>query len=177
MTTQIDVRAILSRTGQLHRDLLTRPTGRAVRTSIEAELAAAQAADVVILDFSGIRLIDFSCADEILAQLVRLAPCVVLVRGLSEFHAEPVLQVLERQHLAVVVEHDGSLSLMGEVGSSSRTAFGALAARRGTATAPEELARELAWPMDDVTAALDDLAGRRLVIHGAGRYHLPSAVA
>ncbi len=173
MIIEIGVRDLMPRTGQPQCDLLTRPTGRKVRGAIEARMAA-QASDVVILDFADIRLIDFSCADEVLAQLVQLAPCVVLVRGLADHHVDAVLQVLERQHLAVVVEQDGALGLLGEVGSRPRAAFERLA-ERGVA-APEDLADDL-LPADDVAAALDELAGRRLIIRGAGRYHLPTAVA
>ena len=175
MRTEIDVRGMLARTGMPHSDLITRPTGRAVRSSIEAELAGAQGADVVILDFSAIRLIDFSCADEILARLVQLAPCVVVMRGLAEHHVDPVLQVLERQHLAVVIEAGDGLELLGSVEPPTRAAFDCLAGRRGAAAAPEDLAAELAMPADEVAAALDELAGRRLILGAAGRYHTPSA--
>ncbi len=173
MIIEIGVRDLLPRS-QHACDLLTRPTGREIRRSIETRLAA-QATDVVILDFSRIRIIDFSCADEVLAQVVQLAPCVVVVRGLTEHHVDAVIQVLERQHLAVVVEQDGALDLLGEVASRPRAAFEAPKGR-GVAAA-EELAPELALPADDVAAALDELAGRRLILRGAGRYHVPTAVA
>lgn len=172
MTTEIDVRGMLSRTGQLNSDLITRPTGRAVRSSIEAELGRTPATDVVVLDFSAIRLMDHSCADEIIAQLVQIAPCVLLVRGLAEHNVDPVEQVLERQQLALVVEQDGTLVLLGTVADLARAAFARLAARGGAAA--EELAADLSWPLDEVSAALDELAGRRLIIRTADRYHPPT---
>ena len=171
MKTEIDMRGMLARVGQ-HSDLITRPTGRAVRTSIEAALGSPEAADVVVLDFSDIRLMDHSCADEILARLVAATPCVLLVRGLADHHVDPVEQVLERQHLALLVEHDGTLVLLGTVAEAARAAFARLAAT-GAAGA-DELARDLAWPIEDVAAALDELAGRRLIINAHGRYHTPT---
>jgi len=171
LITEIDVRGVLSRTGLPHRDLITRPTGRAVRSSIEAELGDAAGADVVVLDFSDIRLLDCSCADEVLARLVIDSPRVILVRGLADHHVDPVEQVLERQQVALVVEHDGTLSLLGPVAERARAAFRRLA-ERGAAKA-DELAAELAWPLEEVAAALDDLAGRRLILSVQGRYQTP----
>lgn len=174
MTTQIDVRGILSRTGLTNNDLITRPTGRAVRYGIEAELDAASASDgVVVLDFSAIRLIDCSCADEVLARLVQGTPRVYLVRGLAEHHVDPVAQVLERQQIAVVAEQDGSLQLLGPVSERTRAAFTWLAAS-GAADAGQ-LAADLSWSLEDAAAALDDLAGRRLILSVQGRYQTPDA--
>jgi hypothetical protein len=177
LITEIDVRGMLSRTGLPHGDLITRPTGRAVRSSIEAELGDGGAdgdgavTDVVVLNFTDIRLMDCSCADEVLARLVLASPRVFLVRGLAEHHVDPVEQVLERQQLALVVEQDGALALLGPVAERARAAFRRLA-ERGAAKA-DELAAELAWPLEEVAAALDDLAGRRLILSVQGRYQTP----
>jgi hypothetical protein len=170
LITEIDVRGVLTRTGRPHSDLITRPTGRAVRSGIEAELGES-GAPVVVLDFSAIRLMDCSCADEVLARLVQDSPRVFLVRGLAEHHVDPVEQVLERQQIVVIVEHGGVLSLLGPVAERTRAAFLGLAARG--AAAADELAAELAWPLEDVAAALDELAGRRLILSAQGRYQTP----
>lgn len=172
MITEIDVRGILTRTGRPHSDLITRPTGRAVRSGIEAELGANGAGEVVILNFTDIRLIDCSCADEVLARLVQESPRVFLVRGLADHHREAFEQVLGRARLAVVVEQDGSLTLLGAVAERARELFVRLA-RRGAAAA-DELAAELAWPVEEAAAALDDLAGRRLILSVQGRYQTPA---
>lgn len=177
MSTQIDVRDILSRTGLPNNDLITRPTGRAVRYGIEAALdaAAAPGDDVVILDFSAIRLMDCSCADEVLARLLQGTPRVYLVRGLAEHHVDPVEQVLERYQVAVVAEQDGGLLLLGPVSDRTRAAFAWLAAS-GDADA-DQLAADLAWPREEAAAALDDLAGRRLILSAQGRYQIPNVAA
>lgn len=93
-------------------DLVTRHTGRAVRASIEQGLAGG----VVIarMDFAGVGLIDFSCADEIVAKLLRERVRVLLVRGLTDGHREALEPVLERAGLAVLCElPDGTLDALG----------------------------------------------------------------
>lgn len=183
MTTEIDVRAVLSRSVcEFHSDLVTRPTGRAVRTSIEAELERFPGTNVAVLDFASVRVIDCSCADEVVAKLLRasLTPSspasdtFFLIRGLSDAHAELLEGVLVRHELALVAEKGGALGLLGWVAEGARAAFDRLASR-GSAAA-EELAADLAWPLDQARAVLDELAGRRLVMRAAERY-LPFTAA
>ena len=70
MITHIVLEAVLRTSlAAPYADLVTRPTGRAVRASIEQALDAD--AGVALLDFTGVRLMDFSCADEIVAKLSR----------------------------------------------------------------------------------------------------------
>jgi len=179
--TQIDVRTILSRIGPDRRDLVTRPTGRAVRTSIETELAQLAGWSVVVLDFTDVRLMDLSCADEIVAKLLHAwvgpaAPARVcfLVRGLNDHQIEDVEEVLRGQRLALVAESQGALRLIGEVADQWRVAFERLATKGRSAA--EDLAADLAWPLDDVRAALTELALRQLILEDAGDY-LPPQVA
>ena len=51
-----------------YRHLVTRPTGAAVRHSIELALSRSDCL-TALLDFSDIELLDFSCAEEIVAKL------------------------------------------------------------------------------------------------------------
>jgi hypothetical protein len=180
---EIDVRAVLSKSVcEFHSDLVTRPTGRAVRSGIEAHLLEHPDVTVVILDFSAVRVLDCSCADEVIAQLLlRRAggdasrPTHFLVRGLDEAHADQIDDVLRRHGLALVAEErDGSTRLLGWVTDLMRIAWERLA-RRGPSE-PEELASDLAWPLADARAALDELALHRLVIRADRRYlPLPAA--
>lgn len=97
-------------------DLVTRPTGRAVRASIEEALADAA---VALLDFTGVGLIDFSCADEIVAKLSRDRVRVLLVEGLTEGHREALEPVLEAAGLAVLCPRaDGTLDALGRRASA-----------------------------------------------------------
>lgn len=183
MITEIDVRAVLSRSvAEFHHDLVTRPTGRAVRSSIEAELRQYRGMNVVVLDFSAVRLIDWSCADEIVAKLLQASlstessasELFFVIRGLSEHNAELLEDVLLRHQLALVAEEGGTLKILGWVADRARLAFERLALR-GSAAA-EELAADLACSLDEAKSLLDDLVGRRLVMRAAERY-LPLSAA
>lgn len=90
-------------------NLVTRPTGVAVRSFIEARLRSTDDGVVTVIDFSRVGMMDFSCADEIVAKLVlqqELAkPSRVVFSGLSESHLEAIDVVLER-HGMVLVSHE-----------------------------------------------------------------------
>jgi len=109
----IDVHAVLQQSVPgFYADLVTRPTGRAVRESIERVIVGAEAV-VARIDFSGVGCIDYSCADEIIAKLLREVK-VLLLRGLSEGHREAIEPVLNGHGLAVLVElADGTLETLG----------------------------------------------------------------
>jgi hypothetical protein len=177
--TQIDVFGVLASVGSgSHRDLVTRSTGRAVRSSIEMQLAQLTGLTVVVLDFSSVRLIDCSCADEIVAKLLQssLAPeagaaTLFLIRGLNDHQIEEITEVLKRHQLALVAESHGGLQLLGDVADQARLAFQRIAAR-GYAAATD-LAADLAWPLEDVHAALSELTGRRLVIREDKLFYPP----
>ena len=183
MITQIDVLGVLSRVGTgAHRDLVTRSTGRAVRSSIEMELAQRTGLTVVVLDFTAVRLIDCSCADEIVAKLLQgsLAtdaggPTFFLIRGLNDHQIEEITEVLKRHQLALVAESHGALQVLGDVADQARLAFQRIA-ERGRAGAAE-IAQDLAWPLEDVQAALTELTGRRLVMRDDELYRPPAMPA
>jgi hypothetical protein len=185
ITQQIDVRDVLARVGPDwpdRRDLVTRPTGRAVRSSIETELALLSGRTVVVLDFTDVRTIDCSCADEIVAKLVMASlvnesslDAFFVIRGLSDDQMEDVDQVLRRQQLVLVAEVGGALQLVGEVADEARVTFAHLALR-GMAAA-EELAAELSRPTDVVRAILDELSLRRVLLRDSDGYRPPTAAA
>ena len=79
MINHIDVSSVLRRTVcDLYSNLVTRPTGAAVRTEIENLLAAWRGPSLTVIDFSHVNLLDFSCADEVVAKL--------LLRFEGEYH-------------------------------------------------------------------------------------------
>jgi hypothetical protein len=82
----IDVSTVLRRTVcDLYSNLVTRSTGAAVRSSIEQQLAQIRDRTLTVIDFSNVGLLDFSCADEIVAKLLLryCAPAVRLGRELE----------------------------------------------------------------------------------------------
>ena len=67
----IDIGEVLQRTvTSLYSSLITRPTGRAVRMAIETQLRGAGTLSVSLIDFSEVGIIDYSCADEVVAKLL-----------------------------------------------------------------------------------------------------------
>lgn len=112
----VDVRDLMSRTvANLYSHLVTRPTGRAVRLAIEQQLEEMNRPVLSLVDFSSVAILDYSCADEVVAKLLLAlrdgmggGRAWVLFRGLQEFHRDPVEAVLERHTLgAVLQEGDG----------------------------------------------------------------------
>ncbi len=136
MIEHIDVHAVLQRTVcHLYSDLVTRPTGHAVRRGIQEAVADRRQAGelaVVVIDFSQVGLVDHSCADEIVAKLLldlrRDDPvrCCVIFRGLTEAHLEAIVPVLEHHGLAILVQAtEGHLEPVGRLSGEARRVFDA----------------------------------------------------
>ena len=96
--------------GNGSKDLVTRPSGQAIRERIERDIEKEPDGGVVALDFSKIGVIDYSCADEIIAKLIsRLLSSeygdkYLLLTGLNENQKENIEVALERKDLAVTAE-------------------------------------------------------------------------
>jgi len=148
-------------------DLVTRPTGAAVRGRIQQAIKAASGCALTRLDFSAVRLIDFSCADEVVAKLLLAAdPAVeryVVLHGLSEDQVEAIDHVLAGHRLAVAaltLDHARPL-VLGWATGDDRAAFDAVQDSGGCDAGL--LARVLAWPLNRCCDTLISLASRRLV--------------
>ena len=143
---RIDVSRLVQRSvASLHAHLVTRPTGRAVRLAIETQLAEVPDPAVSLIDLSDVSILDFSCADEVVAKLVqRYLPddrprnAYFVFRGVQQRHREPMEIVLNRQSLATVTQsEDGSFGLLGACSSAEEHAWQVLAERGRLG--PEEL--------------------------------------
>ena len=133
MIQHIDVHAVLRRSvSGAYTDLVTRPTGRAVREGIEQAMADASIARI---DFSGVGCIDYSCADEIVAKLLRERLRVLLLSGLTDGHREAIEPVLAGHGLAVLLERaDGTLEPLGPRESAEALLEDLIARRLATRT-------------------------------------------
>lgn len=154
------------------RDLLTRPTGAAVRSSIE-EAIAATPCPTTLLDFEAVGVIDFSCADEVVAKLLRWtgADQYVVLRGLDDTQAEAIDHVLARQDLAVAAlprSGGGGCRVLGRTTPDLIRAFDAV--HTFGAGNAERLAPRLGWTLERTADALQTLALHRLVLAAAGTY-------
>lgn len=180
MTVHIDVSFVLRESvSASYSHLVTRPTGAAVRSMIERELdrAAPFNGAVTVIDFSHVGMMDYSCADEVVAKLLlpymssEGAPVerYFIFRGMSDSHLDAIETVLERHQLALVSQAEsGTASVVGRLGSTEQRAWETVRVlgRAGVA----DVAR--ATGLDDSAAhcALEALSRLRLVIPEADGY-------
>ncbi len=179
--THIDVGAILEAAYQpVYCDLVTRATGRTVRNGIEERLARSGTARLTIIDFSRVGLIDFSCADEIVATLVRRA-CgdtpgydgCFLFDGISDAHLDAIEHVLERDQLALVVRITGLgvHRLIGVVAQREREVWEMIVRERVADAA--QVAAQLDLQEEDAMRVLTVLEHRRLLMRDGARFRAP----
>ncbi len=177
MMALIDVGSVLrTSVNRVYSDLVTRPTGMAVRHGIERELASLRDGAVACLDFSRVGMIDLSCADEVVAKLVLLLAShepprggYVVVRGLTEHHLESIESVLEHHGLALVAEFDdASAAVLGAVSDDERRVW-TVVRECGPADA-RALAERTGLDEDAAARYLDGLSRRRLLIRASGAY-------
>lgn len=177
MTQTIRVEQLLRETVQgPYCDLVTRPTGRAVRSSIQQRLSSARSA-LALLDFSEVGLVDFSCADEVIAKLLLepVSETAIVLQGLREEQLEAIEHVLEHHDLAALV-HDaerGVARLVGRAAPDLRTAFFTLQ-QHGPADT-DAIARLAGWTLERAAAALAALLRLRLILASSAGYRVPLA--
>lgn len=175
MTNHIDLGTVLRQTlsASLYSNLVTRPTGRAVRIQIELLLGASHRS-LTVIDLSHVSMIDFSCADEVIAKLLmqddRDREAYFVFRGMTEDHRDAIETVLERHGLALVVERESGVELMGVVDDREARVFQAVK-RRGRASS-SDLVGDLDESEPSVQSALDRLWHRRLIMR-LGDAYLP----
>ncbi len=91
-------------------DLVTRRSGQVMRERIERDIGKEENGTVIALDFSKIGVIDYSCADEIVAKLIsrllsgEYGDKYIVLTGLNENQRENIEVALERKGLAVMAE-------------------------------------------------------------------------
>src|SRR3954466_10720952 len=134
MMNHIDISSVLRQTlaCDLYSNLVTRTTGAGVRGQIEQLLSEAGERALTVIDFSQVSMIDFSCADEVVAKLlIRYAAddsprdAYFLFRGLTEDHRDAIETVLERHGLALALEQGDGIEVMGVLSDEERAAWDA----------------------------------------------------
>lgn len=103
-------------------DLVTRQSGQVIRNRIEQDIEKEKNGEVIALDFSKIGIIDYSCADEIVAKLIsrllsgEYGDRYIILIGLNENQKENIEVALERKDLAVIIQmRDGKKILLGSL--------------------------------------------------------------
>jgi hypothetical protein len=180
MTYEIDVSTVLRGTvSELYSNLVTRSTGAAVRTAIENQVVAKGRGIVTTIDFSQVTLLDFSCADEIVAKLLlRYGQAdgpsgYLLLRGIHDGHLDPIETVLERHDLALVGWNDEQAELYGSVSDDERWLWEVV--RDDGPISANDAAGILDTDVSETQVILDRLLQRGLIMHTGAGYVVPGA--
>lgn len=100
------------------KDLVTRQSGQIIRERIEKDIEKENEGEVIALDFSGIGVIDYSCADEVVAKLIsrllgnEYGDKYIVLSGINDNQKENLEVALERKELAVMVETRGGRKIL-----------------------------------------------------------------
>jgi len=104
------------------KDRVTRPSGQVIRSRIERDIENEKNGAVIALDFSKIGIIDYSCADEVVAKLIsrllsgEYGDRYIILAGLNENQKENIEVALERKELAVMAQlNNGRKILLGSL--------------------------------------------------------------
>ena len=177
MIRHIDLSSVLRQSVcDLYSNLVTRPTGAAVRTEIEQLVVGTPGPSLTVIDFSHVGLLDYSCADEVVAKLLLrfstdAAPCdaYFLFRGMQEWHLHAIEAALGRYGLALVLEsHDGSATLVGAIADDEHRAWEAV--YQFGAADVATIAASLGSDPSAAERLLQLLSERRLLMHLDERY-------
>ena len=172
MINRIDVSSVLrTQVSSLYSNLVTRPTGAMVRLAIEKQVDNIGDRALAILDFSDVRALDFSCADEIVAKLLLQYVSVDIPRrevyflfyGISESHMLAIDAVLQRHGLALVLQlSDGNPRLLGVIDDDQRRIWETM--RQLGSADSSAVASSAGISAEHAEQTLEDLWRRRLVI-------------
>jgi len=167
----VDVHAVLRRSvASLYSHLVTRPTGRAVRLAIEHQIGELARPALSRVDLSSVAILDYSCADEVVAKLLLRDPegqsgVFFILTGVREHHLDPIEAVLERHRLAVVGELQvGIFQLVGDGTDEERELWGEIQ-QRGRVTG-SQVGTLVGGPVG--RRVLDRLVRRRLLFRAPG---------
>lgn len=173
MMQHIDVSSVLrgAVACDLYSNLVTRPTGAAVRAQIQALLSGDPRRWLAVIDFTHVQMIDYSCADEVVAKLLlpytdgeAADDSYFIFRGVSEDHWDAIEAVLERHGIAMLVEESeaGVAAPKGVLSPQQRAAWEAV--RALGAASVDDVAARLEVAPEQAAAMLDRLHQHRLLM-------------
>jgi MFS superfamily sulfate permease-like transporter len=149
-------------------NLVTRQSGQVIRNRIEHEIEKEENGEVIALDFTNIGIIDFSCADEVVAKLVsrllsgEYGDKYIVLAGLNENQRENIEVALERKDLAVIAEErNGKKFLIGSLNNYLRETLDSMQ-QRDCITA-KELSEAMKIEMNTSGTRLLNLYKKKLV--------------
>lgn len=152
--------------GEAH--LVTRDTGRKVRREAARRLEAMEDGGVMTLDFSGVGVIDFSCADEFVAKLVtrliagEYGDKFLRLTRLNASQRENVEVALERKRLpTMLIDADRTWHCLGSIKPYLRETLDLVMAREKTSA--RDLSALLNIELNTSSTRLINLHHQRLV--------------
>jgi hypothetical protein len=124
--------------------------------AIETQLEELKKPAISLVDLSAVAILDFSCADEVVAKLLLRAEATggltyFVLRGVRPHHREIIEAVLERHDLAIVAETDpGRFELLGAGSGAERRLW--------------ELVQDSGWvPATEVEELLNGVGGAQVL--------------
>ncbi|HEY4306778.1 MAG TPA: hypothetical protein VGM82_20070 [Gemmatimonadaceae bacterium] len=175
----IDLSSVLRQTlaCDLYSNLVTRPTGAAVRGQIEEMLDDSGSRALTVIDFSHVSMIDLSCADEVVAKLLLRygadnAPreAYFLFRGVTEHHHDAIEAVLERHELVAALEEGDGVRLVGTISDDERQAWDATCSLGDDGGDSAEVALQMHRDVHAVEQVLATLCRRRVMMRIDDRF-------
>jgi hypothetical protein len=149
-------------------DLVTRQSGQVIRNRIEKDIGNEKDGEVVALDFSRVGIIDYSCADEVIAKLIsrllsnEYGDRYIILTGLNENQKENIEVALERKELAVMAEMgNGKKILIGSLNNYLKETLNFIL-KKGKITA-KELSEAMGLEANTSGTRLLNLHKKRLV--------------
>ena len=149
-------------------DLVTRPSGQVIRNRIEKDMENEKDGEIIALDFSKIGIIDYSCADEVVAKLIsrllsgEYGDKYIVLTGLNENQRENIEVALERKELAVIAQmKNGKKALLGDLNNYLKETLN-LILKKGKITA-SDLSEYLKLPANTSGTRLLNLHKKRVV--------------
>jgi hypothetical protein len=149
-------------------DLVTRPSGQVIRNRIEKDMENEKDGEIIALDFSKIGIIDYSCADEVVAKLIsrllsgEYGDKYIILTGLNENQRENIEVALERKELAVMAQmKNGKKALLGNLNNYLKETLN-LILKKGKITA-SDLSEYLKLPANTSGTRLLNLHKKRVV--------------
>lgn len=160
----VSLRELQKRAGLQGQDLVTRPPGKAMIAALRAQLRGATSGEPLILDFSGIRVMDVSFADEFLVPLLRDedGQMAVCLEGPSEEALENIDARLKMEDLCCLVKSGKSYKLVGALDPVLQKVFAWLTDRKG-ATA-RDLSGQFHFSINAASNHLKRLYDRRTIM-------------
>jgi hypothetical protein len=130
---RIALRELQSRAGLEGQDLVTRPPGKAMIAALRAQLRGMKSGEPLILEFSGIRVMDVSFADEFLVPLLREgnSAMAVCLEGPGQEALENIDARLKMVDLCCLVKSGEAYRVVGALDPVLHKVFAWLTDRKG----------------------------------------------